>query len=750
MATGAGAGGGGRIAERLAAALAREDRRQRGAAARSLRGAAPGARTGLRRAASRTRRPCSSCCRRFDSSSRRARCRASRRHADLRRRGMGCAVDDRRDLRQPTAPSSSTRSARSCGRAASRCRRCCIRSSRSRATRRARRARVDLPAHGARARIVPARCDRRGIADPAAHRRRSSEAIRARIDDLLLVTEDFGLQLARAQAIARRARCSSDAPTGGDRGDATAVADFLRWLVDGGFVFLGYREYAFDGADAAGSVTMRPGSGLGSPAPRGALALSDAAAGRRAAAPIAQRRDRRRAAPHGDEDARVSPVHRRVRDGRRRPRDRSTPAAPSSASGASSGSSPRRRRPRRRPRSRSCVACSGRSSRPRASSSGSHDWREIVGVVQHAAEERALRVDGGGDPRATSRRSSRPSARATSWSSVREASDGERIVVLVVMPRSRISGEARDRVAALVCARLGVTHLEDHLHAGDVEDPRRARGCIWPSRRGDAVLDERTLAALRAADRRRPRALDDAAPRRRSSTRDGDEGAALAARFAERLPGRLHGDDVGRARGRRRPARRRGAGERAAPQIALDPEPVDGATVLARVPRRRAARPGRLPTAMLDHAGVRALVEDRVRLDPRGGRAGLRPSLPRAGPCASNPLDVARVGDAARRCWLAVRAQPRRERRAEPARRRDRSRLARGRLSARLRGLRRAGGPRRPRARCGRRSPATPSRRGCSSRVLRRPLRCDADDARRAARASSRASTPSQPLREDI
>src|SRR6185436_12200213 len=45
--------------------------------------------------------------------------------------------------------------------------------------------------------------------------------------------------------------------------EAGAVADFVRWLIDGAFVFLGYREYALTEADGRLQVAVRPGSGLG-------------------------------------------------------------------------------------------------------------------------------------------------------------------------------------------------------------------------------------------------------------------------------------------------------------------------------------------------------------------------------------------------------------------------------------------------------------------------------------------------------
>src|SRR3989454_102043 len=45
--------------------------------------------------------------------------------------------------------------------------------------------------------------------------------------------------------------------------------------------------------------------------------------------------------------------------------------------------------------------------------------------------------------------------------------DGQRLVVLVVMPRERFSGEARDRIRELLAGRLGSAPVDDHLVFGE-------------------------------------------------------------------------------------------------------------------------------------------------------------------------------------------------------------------------------------------------------------------------------------------
>ncbi|MGH7895665.1 MAG: hypothetical protein ACREQL_13420, partial [Candidatus Binatia bacterium] len=121
--------------------------------------------------------------------------------------------------------------------------------------------RVEPPMHGATREsflhiVVPRLVD--------AERRIALEsAIRGRLDEVVLVTEDFGLALARAQAMAAEFEQLGRSRDPRIAAEATAVGDFLRWLVDGGFVFLGYREYAHVDLTDGRAVQLRAGTGLG-------------------------------------------------------------------------------------------------------------------------------------------------------------------------------------------------------------------------------------------------------------------------------------------------------------------------------------------------------------------------------------------------------------------------------------------------------------------------------------------------------
>src|SRR5206468_2043472 len=92
---------------------------------------------------------------------------------------------------------------------------------------------------------------------------RLAQQLQARLEDLRLVTDDFPQMVARAHAIATELDGLGRLRPGPVAAEATGVADFFRWLVDGGFVFLGYREYGLTALGGASVLALRPGTGLG-------------------------------------------------------------------------------------------------------------------------------------------------------------------------------------------------------------------------------------------------------------------------------------------------------------------------------------------------------------------------------------------------------------------------------------------------------------------------------------------------------
>ncbi|TMB00722.1 MAG: NAD-glutamate dehydrogenase, partial [Deltaproteobacteria bacterium] len=87
--------------------------------------------------------------------------------------------------------------------------------------------------------------------------------IRDALEDVRLVTDDFAAMVARAQAVAAELDGLGRSRSAQLATEATAVADVLRWLVDGAFVFLGCREYGLTTLGAAAMLQLRAGSGLG-------------------------------------------------------------------------------------------------------------------------------------------------------------------------------------------------------------------------------------------------------------------------------------------------------------------------------------------------------------------------------------------------------------------------------------------------------------------------------------------------------
>src|SRR5579885_2685382 len=92
------------------------------------------------------------------------------------------------------------------------------------------------------------------MAAGAAEMDRIGHEVRSVLLDVRDATGDFEAMTARALRI-----CEETAA----QRDLIEVRDFLRWLVQGGFVFLGYRRYTVSGSDGAGKLNADFGSELG-------------------------------------------------------------------------------------------------------------------------------------------------------------------------------------------------------------------------------------------------------------------------------------------------------------------------------------------------------------------------------------------------------------------------------------------------------------------------------------------------------
>ncbi len=87
---------------------------------------------------------------------------------------------------------------------------------------------------------------------------------RRRLEDVVRATDDFGLMVDKiGDVVSELSFRMRDLR--GSRSEFREIQAFLRWLRDGGFVFLGYRYYTFEPVEPGGEpcVMVEPGSGLG-------------------------------------------------------------------------------------------------------------------------------------------------------------------------------------------------------------------------------------------------------------------------------------------------------------------------------------------------------------------------------------------------------------------------------------------------------------------------------------------------------
>jgi glutamate dehydrogenase len=100
---------------------------------------------------------------------------------------------------------------------------------------------------------VQRQTDRQALADLRARVERVLEEVRATVEDW---------QAMRSRALDLSEALSSPIP-GVDHADREETREFLRWLTEEHFVFLGYREYDLDREGDAEGLRVVPGSGLG-------------------------------------------------------------------------------------------------------------------------------------------------------------------------------------------------------------------------------------------------------------------------------------------------------------------------------------------------------------------------------------------------------------------------------------------------------------------------------------------------------
>ncbi len=288
--------------------------------------------------------------------------------------------------------------------------------------------------------------------------------IRDALEDVRLVTDDFAAMVARAQAVAAELDGLGRSRSAQLATEATAVADFLRWLVDGAFVFLGYREYGLTTLGAATMLQLRAGSGLGLLRREERSAFRDARRLDELPAWVRARLSPGRLLTVAKTIA-EAPIHRRVhmddlgvkqldRDGRVVGERRFVGLFTSKAHAEEAAEVPLLRRTLRQILAAERVV------------PGSHDHKAIVAVF-NALPKSELFASTPADLRGEIATILAGAETDDVVVTLGPRGDGQRFVVLVVIPRERFSGEARDRIREVLAGRLGGAPLDDHLVFGE-------------------------------------------------------------------------------------------------------------------------------------------------------------------------------------------------------------------------------------------------------------------------------------------
>src|SRR5207237_202987 len=278
-----------------------------------------------------------------------------------------------------------------------------------------------------------------------------------RVGDGRLVRAGFRPMLARAQEAA--AELDGLARSGAAAGsEASAAADFLHWLVDGGFVFLGYREYQVLTLGGSRVLLVRSGSGLG-------LLRRESRSAFSRPRPVAELPEPVRARLLGDrlltitKTIATSPVHCRTRmddigirqldaTGHVIGERRFLGLFTSKAYAEEAAEIPLLRRVLRQILAAEQVV------------PGSHDYKEMVAIFNVLPKDDLF--------------SATPAEIRADIEAVMAAGRTGDVVVslrprptgfsaLVVLPRDRLSGEARQRILETLARRAGGPCLGDHL-----------------------------------------------------------------------------------------------------------------------------------------------------------------------------------------------------------------------------------------------------------------------------------------------
>ncbi|HWK89056.1 MAG TPA: hypothetical protein VNP72_03650, partial [Longimicrobium sp.] len=361
------------------------------------------------------------------------------------------------------------------------------------------------------------------VADPA-RREEVRAGVQRALEDVVAATRDFPRM---QEALQESARLAEEYRARFPRrsGEFGEMAEFLRWLGQGNFVFLGYREYAVEGADETATVHVRAGSGLG--------ILGDTATSSYSQpVPVSTLSPDLRARVLGGPTLIVSKttsestVHRRDRMdyvGVKLLDDRGQVTGERRFLGlftSQAYAAPASDIPILRHKLDRILENSG--GRP-----GSHDYKEIVSIVNGMPKEELFEAS------VEQLEDEVRAALASLFSEeVRVSVHAERLrseaAVMVILPRGKFSTANRDAIGELVAQRVGgeVVDYDVSMDAGD-----RARVHYYLSHPEGAALPEPR--ELEVAVSALVRSWQDRLEERLRDGIDGDEAHRLALAYAE-------------------------------------------------------------------------------------------------------------------------------------------------------------------------------------------------------------------------
>ncbi|MDX1493023.1 MAG: NAD-glutamate dehydrogenase, partial [Longimicrobiales bacterium] len=314
--------------------------------------------------------------------------------------------------------------------------------------------------------------------------------LRDRLQDVVRATDDFQPMLDAVDVVIEDVRKNAQALPE-RRAELEEIEHFLRWLQDGGFVFLGYRGYDFvdvEGADEP-SIVVEPGSGLG-------LLRNEASSRFAEPVPLSKL----------DADGEVQGEHRFIG------------LFTSKAYAESAGSIPILRH-----KLDSILESEGVRE-------GSHDYKEIITIFNSLPKEELFLSSAdevGDDVRAVLDSLGVSDVRVT----LREDLLHRGLSVMVILPRERFSGAVRKAIEAALVEAYEAEVLNYHLALGE-GNQARLHFYLGAGAEGVSVVTADDLEEIVAE---LIRTWSDRVQEGLESYHSGDEARRLAAHYGEAL-----------------------------------------------------------------------------------------------------------------------------------------------------------------------------------------------------------------------